>query len=176
VGRRAPPAGCVRLSCACPSGCGVLWCPADVISIPKTDENFRLLYDVKGRFVLHRITMEEAKVQRPPHSSLCRWSPRLLRLPPSSFVCVLTCACSGGSPVAWVAVCVGGGPQYKLCRVKTQKVGDRGIPYITTNDGRTHPVPGPAHQGQRHSEGGPGHGEGQRVHQIRRRQHLHGHG
>jgi len=31
----------------------------DVISIPKTDETFRLLYDVKGRFVLHRITVEE---------------------------------------------------------------------------------------------------------------------
>jgi len=32
----------------------------DVISIPKTDEQFRLLYDTKGRFVLHRITKEEA--------------------------------------------------------------------------------------------------------------------
>jgi len=32
----------------------------DVISIPKTDEQFRLLFDVKGRFVLHRITKEEA--------------------------------------------------------------------------------------------------------------------
>jgi len=28
----------------------------DVISLPKTSEQFRLLYDVKGRFVLHRIT------------------------------------------------------------------------------------------------------------------------
>jgi len=33
----------------------------DVVSIPKTEEQFRLLYDVKGRFVLHRITPEEAK-------------------------------------------------------------------------------------------------------------------
>jgi len=32
----------------------------DVVSIPKTDEQFRLLYDTKGRFVLHRITKEEA--------------------------------------------------------------------------------------------------------------------
>jgi len=32
----------------------------DVISIPKTEEQFRLLYDTKGRFVLHRITKEEA--------------------------------------------------------------------------------------------------------------------
>ena len=33
----------------------------DVISIPKTGENFRLLYDVKGRFNIHRISEEEAK-------------------------------------------------------------------------------------------------------------------
>jgi len=32
----------------------------DVITIPKTSEQFRLLYDVKGRFVLHRITPEES--------------------------------------------------------------------------------------------------------------------
>jgi len=38
----------------------------DVISIEKTDEQFRVLYDVKGRFVLHRITPEEAQ------SKLCR--------------------------------------------------------------------------------------------------------
>lgn len=38
----------------------------DVVSIPKTDEQFRLLYDVKGRFVLHRITKDEAKYK------LCR--------------------------------------------------------------------------------------------------------
>lgn len=34
----------------------------DVISIPKTNENFRLLYDTKGRFRLHSIRDEEAKV------------------------------------------------------------------------------------------------------------------
>jgi len=33
----------------------------DVIDIQKTDEYFRLLYDVKGRFIPHRITPEEAK-------------------------------------------------------------------------------------------------------------------
>jgi len=38
----------------------------DVISINKTDEQFRLLYDTKGRFVLHRITKEEANYK------LCR--------------------------------------------------------------------------------------------------------
>jgi small subunit ribosomal protein S4e len=33
----------------------------DVISIEKTGEHFRLLFDTKGRFTLHRITVEEAK-------------------------------------------------------------------------------------------------------------------
>ena len=34
----------------------------DVVQIEKTGENFRLIYDVKGRFTIHRITVEEAKV------------------------------------------------------------------------------------------------------------------
>merc|ERR1712018_213013 len=33
----------------------------DVINIEKTAENFRLIYDVKGRFAVHRISAEEAK-------------------------------------------------------------------------------------------------------------------
>ncbi|EAX02770.1 ribosomal protein S4, Y-linked 1, isoform CRA_a [Homo sapiens] len=33
----------------------------DVISIEKTGEHFRLVYDTKGRFAVHRITVEEAK-------------------------------------------------------------------------------------------------------------------
>lgn len=33
----------------------------DVVTIEKTNEFFRLLYDVKGRFIVHRITAEEAK-------------------------------------------------------------------------------------------------------------------
>lgn len=32
----------------------------DVISIEKTGEHFRLIYDTKGRFTIHRITEEEA--------------------------------------------------------------------------------------------------------------------
>jgi small subunit ribosomal protein S4e len=32
----------------------------DVIRIAKTDEQFRLLYDVKGRYILHRIERDEA--------------------------------------------------------------------------------------------------------------------
>jgi hypothetical protein len=34
----------------------------DVITLEKTGEQFRLIYDVKGRFCVHRITAEEAKV------------------------------------------------------------------------------------------------------------------
>ena len=34
----------------------------DVITIERTGENFRLIYDSKGRFAVHRITPEEAKV------------------------------------------------------------------------------------------------------------------
>jgi len=33
----------------------------DVVTIEKTGENFRLIYDVKGRYSVHRITPEEAK-------------------------------------------------------------------------------------------------------------------
>ncbi|KAG5555893.1 hypothetical protein RHGRI_006519 [Rhododendron griersonianum] len=33
----------------------------DVVSIPKTNESFRLLYDTKGRFRLHSIRDEESK-------------------------------------------------------------------------------------------------------------------
>lgn len=33
----------------------------DVISIEKTGENFRLIYDTKGRFTVHRIQTEEAE-------------------------------------------------------------------------------------------------------------------
>jgi small subunit ribosomal protein S4e len=32
----------------------------DVVTIEKSDEHFRVLYDVKGRFAIHRITAEEA--------------------------------------------------------------------------------------------------------------------
>lgn len=38
----------------------------DVISIEKTDEHFRLVYDVKGRYAIHRITKAEAEFK------LCR--------------------------------------------------------------------------------------------------------
>ena len=36
---------------------------SDVIGIERTNEFFRILYDSKGRFVVHRIKPEEAKVR-----------------------------------------------------------------------------------------------------------------
>merc|ERR1711865_111236 len=33
----------------------------DVITIEKTNEHFRLLYDIRGRFAIHRVSPEEAK-------------------------------------------------------------------------------------------------------------------
>jgi len=65
----------------------------DVVTIEKTGENFRLMLDTKGRFVVHAIDTEEAK--------------------------------------------------YKLCKVKSKKVGDKAIPVIGTNDGRTFRYPDP---------------------------------
>lgn len=37
--------------------CGIM----DIVEIEKTKENFRVLYDVKGRFVLKSIKPEEAR-------------------------------------------------------------------------------------------------------------------
>ena len=44
----------------------------DVVSINKTNETFRILYDTKGRFVVHRITAEEGKFK------LCKVQSRVL--------------------------------------------------------------------------------------------------
>jgi len=45
--------GKVRTDCNYPAGL------MDVVRIKKTDEQFRILYDVKGRFVMHRLKPEE---------------------------------------------------------------------------------------------------------------------
>ena len=43
----------------------------DVIGIEKTNEFFRLLYDVRGRFAIHRIGAEEAKYKLCRVKALC---------------------------------------------------------------------------------------------------------
>lgn len=58
---------------------------SDVISIEKTGEHFRLVYDTKGRFAVHRITAEEAKV-RSCSSVLC-WPGQVFQ----GSVCPLAC-------------------------------------------------------------------------------------
>jgi small subunit ribosomal protein S4e len=65
----------------------------DVVHIEKTNEHFRMLYDTKGRFAIHRITPEEAT--------------------------------------------------YKLLRVKRTSTAARGIPVLSTHDGRTIRYPDP---------------------------------
>jgi len=65
----------------------------DVITIDSTNEQFRLLFDTKGRFTLTSVSKEEA--------------------------------------------------QFKLCRVKRMEVGAKGVPFITTHDGRTIRYPDP---------------------------------
>jgi len=52
--------GKVRTDCKYPAGY------MDVVTIDKTGENFRLIYDTKGRYIVHRITPEEASYK------LCR--------------------------------------------------------------------------------------------------------
>lgn len=65
----------------------------DTVTIEKTGQNFRILLDTKGRFVILPITAKDSNS--------------------------------------------------KLCRVKTVKVGKKGIPYMTTHDGRTIRYPDP---------------------------------
>lgn len=64
-----------------------------MIDIDKTGEHFRLLYDTKGRFVLHSVQAAEA--------------------------------------------------EYKLCRVKSKRLGDKGVPHLTLHDGKTIRYPDP---------------------------------
>merc|ERR1712045_906721 len=54
----------------------------DVIQIEKNNENFRLIYDVKGRFTVHRITAQEAKYK------LCRV--RKVKTGPNAVPCLYT--------------------------------------------------------------------------------------
>lgn len=65
----------------------------DVVSIEKTGEHFRILYDVKGRYQAHKIDAKEAS--------------------------------------------------FKLCTVKSKKMGENKVPYIVTHDGRTIRYPHP---------------------------------
>merc|ERR1712146_674335 len=69
----------------------------DVISLDKTDEHFRMLFDSKGRYVLHRLNNNK-------YADEC---------------------------------------EFKLCRVNRLQLGAKGIPFISTHDGRTIRYPDP---------------------------------
>lgn len=103
--------------------------PPDVISIDKTGEHFRLIYDVKGRFTVHRITAEEAKVRPPVQPLLSRVR--------SSHQQKLAIS------VKWRFYCSLFLLQYKLCKVKKIIIGTKGIPHLVTHDARTIRYPDP---------------------------------
>ena len=48
----------------------------DVVTIDKTDDHFRIIYDQKGRFVVHSITSLEAQVRPAGASRVFRAPPR----------------------------------------------------------------------------------------------------
>lgn len=85
----------------------------DVVTIEKSGDAFRLLYDTKGRYVLQPVTGEETTV-RHGHST-------------ASHVTLLMCVNSHSHFVL----------QFKLCRVAKQSVTSKAVPYIVTHDGRT---------------------------------------
>ncbi|KAJ0520476.1 40S ribosomal protein S4 [Helianthus annuus] len=53
----------------------------DVVSIPKTNESFRLLYDTKGRFRLHSIRDEELKFGSKGITYINTYDGRTIRYP-----------------------------------------------------------------------------------------------
>jgi len=69
----------------------------DVVSIEKSDEHFRLMYDAKGRFILHRLNSKAYSKEA----------------------------------------------EFKLCRVQAVRTGAKGVPCVTTHDGRTIRYPDP---------------------------------
>merc|ERR1711993_214499 len=58
----------------------------DVVQIEKTGENFRLIFDVKGRYTIHRITNQEAKYK------LCRVREHQTSPPPPSSCSLPVCS------------------------------------------------------------------------------------
>jgi hypothetical protein len=118
---------------------------ADVISIAKTNENFWLLYDSKGWFTVHHINLEEAKVLAlllfcsffshtyaevliAVISFNCDWLYMFLTLFLLCFsvpgLLLTDCPCL-------LAL------QYKLCKVRSARFGEKGVPHTTTFDGWT---------------------------------------
>ena len=103
---------------------------SDVVTIDKTAENFRLLYDVKGRFTVHRMMTEEAKVcsfQTTIHVEV---------VPSTQHIHTRMHARTHAHTHAHTL-------QYKLGKVRRVALGQKGIPYCVTHDGRTIRYPDP---------------------------------
>uniref|UniRef100_A0A023GHG4 40S ribosomal protein S4 n=1 Tax=Amblyomma triste TaxID=251400 RepID=A0A023GHG4_AMBTT len=99
----------------------------DVVTIEKTGEFFRLLYDVKGRFTLHRITPEEAKYK------LCRV--KRVQVGPKGVPFLTT---HDARTIRYPD------PLIKVNdTVKRVQVGPKGVPFLTTHDARTIRYPDP---------------------------------
>lgn len=130
---------------------------ADVISIEKTNEHFRMLYDVRGRFAVHRVSAEEAKVRRcatPAQHQMLRSTARRSSTGGARHSLAQSAAshCRAGrcdprffTPAAHprYAVC-SVRSQYKLCRIKALEMGPKKVPYVVTHDGRTIRYPDPS--------------------------------
>ena len=86
----------------------------DVISIEKTGEHFRLVYDTKGRFTIHRISETEAEYK------LCKVCCPWIRPP--------------AAPPH---------PPLTPDEVKRVQLGKKGVPYLVTHDARTIRYPDP---------------------------------
>lgn len=98
---------------------------SDVVTIEKTGEHFRLIYDVKGRFTIHRISAEEAKV---------------------STIDKLRChivSNADASDLINFHLFHSLHFQYKLCKVKKTQLGAKNVPFLVTHDGRTIRYPDP---------------------------------
>merc|ERR1719431_338917 len=100
----------------------------DVIQIEKTGENFRIIYDVKGRFIVHRITAAEAKYK------LCRV--REVKTGPKNVPLLYT---SDGRTIRFPD------PAVRVHdSVREVKTGPKNVPFLYTSDGRTIRFPDPA--------------------------------
>merc|ERR1739848_296565 len=55
----------------------------DVISLEKSDEHFRLMYDAKGRFVLHRLNNKNFSKENQFNCAACNPSLSVLRVSPT---------------------------------------------------------------------------------------------
>lgn len=123
--------------------------PPPMHCAPPADEHFRLVYDAKGRFVVHRITKEEAsyklcKVRRPAVHA-CHTAP----------LCVARCMGAaaaaarhtGHPPAPGLAGAshppAASPPSTAPPQVKRMAFGKGGIPHIGTHDGRTVRYPDP---------------------------------